>query len=91
MSVRLGALVCLTGLAACSHQPEAEVKSPSALAPFAAVAGPPVMSPAAPEATASQAGDDSTTSANRQTDNGRDADLGQRERIRRLSMADGSL
>jgi hypothetical protein len=49
------------------------------------------MSPAAPEATASQAGDDSTTSADRQTDNGRDADLGQRERIRRLSMADGSL
>jgi len=90
MSVRLGALVCLTGLAACSHQPGAEVKSPSSLAPFASVASPPVMSPAAPEATASQAGE-GTARAGRQTDDDRDADLGQRERIRRLSMADGSL
>lgn len=88
MSVRLSALVCLAGLAACSHQPVTAIQAPSTL-PSAPVAGPP---PSALEEQAPQASADLRTTRSEPSCNaGRDADLDQRERIRRLSMADGSL
>lgn len=87
MSVRLSALVCFAGLTACSHQPVTAIKAPGTL-PSAPVAGP----PSTPDEQAPQASADlRTTRSEPSSDSGRDADLDQRERIRRLSMADGSL
>lgn len=86
MSVRLGVLVCFAGLAGCSFQPLTTVKAPSTLPP------PPVAStPSTPEEAPQASADLSTTRSEPSGSAGRDADLEQRERIRRMSMADGSL
>jgi hypothetical protein len=88
MSVRLSALVCFAGLAACSHQPATAVKAPDTLS-SAPIAGPP---PSTSDEQAPQASADLRTTRSEPSSNvGRDADPDQRERIRRLSMADGSL
>ncbi|MES1187684.1 MAG: hypothetical protein ABUL60_27955 [Myxococcales bacterium] len=94
MSVRLGALVCLMGLAACSHESVTIVKTPSTLAPFSPVPSPSVPSPVAQQVTASEASETLGPARTRRPydgDGSRDTDPAQRERIRRLSMADGSL
>jgi hypothetical protein len=79
------------GLAACSHESVTIVKTPGPLAPLSTAPSPSVTSPVAQEVTASEASDMLGPARTNHGDVNRDADPVQRERIRRLSMADGSL
>jgi hypothetical protein len=91
MSVRLGALVCLVVLAACSHQPAAVITSPNQVQPPAPPASELVTASAAQDIPASPPSDRRTSRSDSPSGARGDADPELLRRIRQSSMADGSL